>query len=311
MSSILTLIRNHARIAIIVISLCVFSGAVWAQDKPLEVRVDSVFGFPGQQNAEIPIYLNNIQDSVVAFKLWFYLEQPDLIEFNEMGDPVILSEGTLTEGWSISARSLGGQGHDIQVLGSVPHLIPPYNGLIPVQSGETPLFGLKADVYHIPDTTTDTVVNIYLGDQVVDLFQLLDNHGELIGVSTEMVPDTSFYRCLEWLPENENICLWWEQVAGVPYDSISVEDISVTRIDTDYIGAEDGSLTVLLCGDIQVDQTINLLDIIDFIDYKFKDGEAPKYLETADVNHDSAIDILDILALVDYKFKGGPAPACY
>jgi len=311
MSSILTFIRNHAQTAVIVFSLCLAFTAVSAQDKPLEIRVDSVFGFSGQQNTEIPIYLKNSLDSIIAFQLWFGLEQPDLIQFGENGAPTIVTEGTLTEGWSFAVNSLGEQGYDVYVVGSVPSWIPPYNGYIEAHDTEMPLFKLQANIYNVPDTISDSVVHIHLIDQILDHFTLVDNHGENIGIFTETVTDTAYFRCLEWMPENENICLQWEQVTTAPYDSMSIEDILVARLDTAYVGTEDGSLTVLLCGDIRVDKVINIIDIVDFIDYKFNDGETPEYLENADVNHDGSVNILDILSLIAYKFQGGPAPACY
>ncbi len=397
MSSILTLIRNHAHIAVITFSLCLFFTAVSAQDKPLEIRVDSVFGFPGQQSVEIPVYLKNSLDSIIAFDLWFGLEQPDLIEFQTEPGTVeyqrfwryteysptnpdsatdsvevslywvcqeysgglctdsvqllgyyycdswevngndstctdstfiegydtehtdyietyvgnIITDGTLTEGWNFDVRSLGLQGHDVRVLGSVPSWIPPYDGYIEAHDTEMPLFKLLADVYNVPDTITDSVVHIHIINEMLDHFTFVDNHGDNIGIITDTVPDTAYFRCLEWMPGNEDICLQWERVVTPPYDSISIEDILVARLDTDYVGTEDGSLTVLLCGDIRVDKIINIIDIVDFIKYKYKNGEAPEYLENADVNHDGAVNVLDIAYLIAYKFKGGPAPACY
>ncbi len=65
-----------------------------------------------------------------------------------------------------------------------------------------------------------------------------------------------------------------------------------------------------VCGDVNSDGLVNILDIIFLIDYKFKGGPAPSILDSADVNNDSLVNILDIIYLIDYKFKGGPAPNC-
>ncbi len=64
------------------------------------------------------------------------------------------------------------------------------------------------------------------------------------------------------------------------------------------------------CGDIDGDGLVNVLDIIRYIEYKFKDGSEPVSMWAADVNGDGVSDILDITYLIDYKFKQGPEPAC-
>ena len=78
----------------------------------------------------------------------------------------------------------------------------------------------------------------------------------------------------------------------------------------DWDGNGIGDLCDIFCGDLNGDQTINILDIILLIDYKFKGGPAPDPLGAADVNGDLTVNILDIVYLIDYKFKGGPVPEC-
>jgi len=65
-----------------------------------------------------------------------------------------------------------------------------------------------------------------------------------------------------------------------------------------------------ICGDVNKDFEINLLDIIHLIDYKFKGGPAPDPIISGDVNHDGIINLLDIVFMIDYKFKDGPEPQC-
>jgi len=66
----------------------------------------------------------------------------------------------------------------------------------------------------------------------------------------------------------------------------------------------------VLCGDVNDDGVVNILDIIYYIDWKFKGGPTPVDIGTADVNSDGAYNILDIIYLIDFKFKGGPDPDC-
>jgi hypothetical protein len=63
-----------------------------------------------------------------------------------------------------------------------------------------------------------------------------------------------------------------------------------------------------ICGDVDENGIVDILDIIFMIDWKFKNGPVPDRLEAANVNGDDIVDILDIIYLIDNKFKGGPAP---
>jgi len=65
-----------------------------------------------------------------------------------------------------------------------------------------------------------------------------------------------------------------------------------------------------ICGDVNYDGIINILDIIFVINFKYRDGPAPVNLDLVDVNNDGDINIMDIVRLIDYKYKSGPAPIC-
>ena len=67
---------------------------------------------------------------------------------------------------------------------------------------------------------------------------------------------------------------------------------------------------VYICGDFNDDGTVDILDIIYLIDFKFNAGPAPVSMNEADVNSDGEINLLDIVHMIDYKFKAGPAPNC-
>ncbi len=65
-------------------------------------------------------------------------------------------------------------------------------------------------------------------------------------------------------------------------------------------------------GDADCNKILNILDIIDLVNYKFKSGAAPRYMpQGCDTGCDGNCDILDIIALVNYKFKNGPFPCQY
>jgi hypothetical protein len=64
------------------------------------------------------------------------------------------------------------------------------------------------------------------------------------------------------------------------------------------------------CGDVNGDGSVDMLDILDLINYLYKGGPPPASTESADVNNDGSIDMLDILYLINYLYKGGGAPTC-
>ncbi len=78
----------------------------------------------------------------------------------------------------------------------------------------------------------------------------------------------------------------------------------------DSNGNDVGDLCDYVCGDLDDDKLINILDIVYLINFKYKSGPAPDPLESADVNNDMLINILDIVYLINYKYKDGPEPAC-
>lgn len=89
---------------------------------------------------------------------------------------------------------------------------------------------------------------------------------------------------------------------------IIAEDISRNfSPHSDYITV---SSLPFLCGDADNSGSINILDIVYIIEYKYKDGPPPLYLQSAEVNGDGSINILDIVYLIEYKYKEGPAPVC-
>lgn len=64
------------------------------------------------------------------------------------------------------------------------------------------------------------------------------------------------------------------------------------------------------CGDVNEDGDVNILDIIEMINAKFKCGEYPRVQESADADANGLFNILDIIWMIDYKFASGPGPIC-
>ncbi len=65
-----------------------------------------------------------------------------------------------------------------------------------------------------------------------------------------------------------------------------------------------------ICGDVNGNGAINILDITYLIAYLYQGGPGPGPLASADVNGNGAVNILDITHLIAYLYQGGPAPNC-
>ncbi len=65
-----------------------------------------------------------------------------------------------------------------------------------------------------------------------------------------------------------------------------------------------------ICGDVDNEGNINILDIVYLINYKYKSGLEPYILRLGDVDGIDPINILDIVFLINYKYKSGPEPNC-
>lgn len=97
--------------------------------------------------------------------------------------------------------------------------------------------------------------------------------------------------------------------------ALDIDMVCRPRSNTIYLATMHGVFRyidepVFICGDINADAVVNIIDIIVLIDYKYKGGPAPEPLECADANSDGAVNILDIVYLINYKYKDGPAPDC-
>ena len=102
-------------------------------------------------------------------------------------------------------------------------------------------------------------------------------------------------------------------VSGTPANWGTIGFTAVVRDVTGSIAESFFDVTVeppYICGDLDDNDTVDILDITYYIDWKFKSGPPADPPERADVNNDGKNDILDILHLIAFKFNGGPAPDC-
>jgi len=64
------------------------------------------------------------------------------------------------------------------------------------------------------------------------------------------------------------------------------------------------------CGDVNNDNNLNILDVVSIINYLYKGGQAPAFLNLADVNYSGTINILDATCIISFLYKGGQSPNC-
>ncbi|MFH2036345.1 MAG: dockerin type I repeat-containing protein [Candidatus Zixiibacteriota bacterium] len=67
---------------------------------------------------------------------------------------------------------------------------------------------------------------------------------------------------------------------------------------------------LFVCGDINADGRLNLLDITNLIGYLFAYRPEPPGLVNADIDNNGKFNIMDIIYLISYLYKGGEKPNC-
>jgi len=210
--------------------------------------------------------------------------------------------GTMVSGWEyVDSRSLGGLGHDLNVVGIANMPPPPTTPGIPIQENGV-LVKLVGLVYDIPDTMTERTVNIIVQAGGLDHLSFSDPQGNSIGVVCDSIPDTSFWRCLQWAGE---VCLAWERVSGPPYDSMSIDGYSINcYLDTGAVHLYDGSVTVRspLYGDADCSASVDISDLVYAVDFMFTGGPPIQCLGNVDCDDDGLFTITDLICLVDWMF---------
>ena len=85
---------------------------------------------------------------------------------------------------------------------------------------------------------------------------------------------------------------------------------SVKVSDNYYSDNQTVKVILYLCGDVDFDDKINILDVVFLINSIYKDGPAPEIAESSDIDNSGIINILDVVYLINFIYKDGPDPIC-
>lgn len=224
--------------------------------------------------------------------------------------------GTLIQGWEyVETRNIDNNGNDIRVtaLANVQGDGHYTQGIQPNENGV--LFRLRADILPEPDSV-DTLprANLEVISDAKQWFVFSRPDGVAIGYYPVEVPDTNYWRCLDWDGPD---CIEWEPVQLCnPCDSIEYGVDSIAELDTTEVVVIDGSITALIkpyvCGNVDndPDDIVDLGDVLYLANAVFLGGPPIEIPETAntDCSSDGIIDLGDLLVLANGIFLGGPAP---
>lgn len=154
----------------------------------------------------------------------------------------------------------------------------------------------------------DATINNYGEVDLTDVTVRFYNGAELIDEQTIDVPQSdSVVVSANFTSEVEGE---FNITVKVDEDNVKIESNEDNNEDTEILVYSNPPY---VCGDVDNTTTVNLLDILYMIDYKFKEGPAPlcdPITACADSDGNGKINLLDILHLIDYKFKSGEAPIC-
>jgi len=221
--------------------------------------------------------------------------------------------GTLVGGWdAIATRSLSGIGTDLLITGIANSGGPPITPGISPQQGGTLLRLILELQGGLLGPAEDNVTPLMINTSMIDHFGFSDPDGTLIGMNyqCDTVIDSTMFLCDSWVGDQ---CLSWTVVSLPPFDSVWIDTTYYPCIDTSQVLVFDGSITLVLCGDVNGDGQINVSDLTALVGWMFLPPgvDNPIYRQAADLDASGGTpNVSDLTYLVAYLFAGGPAPFC-
>ncbi len=153
------------------------------------------------------------------------------------------------------------------------------------------------------------VQNYRTTPQAFDVFINIDLDGVSVFSEQKSVNDNAGGSALRayfsnWVPDPE---------LGLVYDITTYTVLASDeneRNDSTVYQVISGESQPYICGDATGDGSVNILDVVFIVNYKYKSGPAPYPLNGSDVDSSGSINILDVVYVINFKYKSGPAPNC-
>ncbi len=93
-----------------------------------------------------------------------------------------------------------------------------------------------------------------------------------------------------------------------PADTYSVAYALVVS-DEENMNKLNDCVDMIMCGNVNRDNTVNIADVVYMINFLFRNGPEP-WLYMGDCNADRVVSISDVVYLIGYLFKGAKPPEC-
>ena len=103
--------------------------------------------------------------------------------------------------------------------------------------------------------------------------------------------------------------------SGLTYDT-EISNVAWIRFDYNaWLQAPESGVLLrtigVVCGDVNMDGSVNIFDIAAIISYLYMDGPEPYPYDAANVNGDATINIFDITHLIAFLYLDGADPVSY
>lgn len=283
----------------VMVALVELPTAVSAGPRLVVTIPDTVYiaDYNGQR---LPIYFDNLFDTVGAFQLTVKSSRPGLVRFGgAQQSGTLISNFSLMDTYVMNADSSELEIYSQAVSYGGSNLI---EGFAPQQGGVLVYIYLNVAEQVSSGVTAKSVISIGSPSG------FSTPAGASIGAVPVTVWDTTYYQCLSW---DGGSCT--DSVKVDPrvqsFDIIAVAERTVPGLDSSIVWQVGGSARLVpppypMC-DFDVSGDIDIGDLTDFIKCMFLgSGSCGTYIY-CDWEEDNSVDIADLTAMIRYLFLGG------